>query len=180
MAAIDDRPDAVCDLSTPEGFERLVLASQARLRRFLLRKGVPAQEAQELCQDAFLTLWQNRHKPRNPRTFLMGIANRLALAYHRKRDRLPTVCLDEAPAGVQAVAIAGPSPASGLPADSGRTATLTALLKRLTLRQRQVVDMVWLQEVPRRAAAGQLGISEGALRFHEKRALDRLRSARSS
>lgn len=54
-------------------------------------------------------------------------------------------------------------------------AVVLPLLDRLTKRQREVVELVWLQSRSRRDAAHQLGITEGALRFHEKQALDRLK-----
>jgi RNA polymerase sigma-70 factor (ECF subfamily) len=178
VAQNDDRPEDEFDLSTPEGCERLVLACQGRLLRFLLGKGVLAEDAKQLCQDAFLTLWQNRHKPRSPQGFPMGIANRLAMAYHRKRGRLPTVSMEDTSVEVRAVPGAEAAQTTDPPADPALPVTIGALLSSLTPRQREVIELVRLQGISRRDAARRLGISEGALRFHEKQALDRLRALR--
>jgi RNA polymerase sigma-70 factor (ECF subfamily) len=171
----DDKPTDAFDLSTGQGFERFVLACQQRLFAFLLRKGVHTDDAEELCQDALLTLWHNQHRPRNARTFVMGIANRLAMAYHRKRARLQTVSIDDAPTEVHAIPEADAVSADDPRADAELRVAIAALLDRLTPRQREVVELVRLQGLPRRDAARQLGITEGALRFHEKQGLDRMR-----
>ena len=175
MAASDDKPENDFDLSTHGGFERFVLTCQARLQRFLLRKGVLAEDAKQLCQDAFLTLWQNRHKARRPETFVMGIGNRFAMAYHRKRVRLQSVSIEDVPAEVRAAPAAEGGLVENPMGESAVTAALVARLERLPPRQREVIELVWLQRSSRRDAARTLGISEGALRFHEKQALDRLR-----
>jgi RNA polymerase sigma factor (sigma-70 family) len=52
---------------------------------------------------------------------------------------------------------------------------LVALLDRLPPRQREVIELVWLEHCSRPDAARQLGITEGALRIREKRALDILK-----
>jgi RNA polymerase sigma-70 factor (ECF subfamily) len=174
--AKDKAPSAPveADLSTREGFERFVLDCQERVFRFLLRKGVPAQDALELRQDAFLTLWKNRSKPRNPQTFLMGVANRLAMAHHRKSVRLQTVSIKETTTPLPA-----PQPAeteTALDKDH-LSPELLAMLNALTNRQRQVIELVWLQNIPREEAADRLGITQGALRYHEKMAMDQLRES---
>ena len=177
MAPNDDKPTDEFDLSTGQGFERFVLACQTRVFRFLVGKGVPVQDAKQLCQDAILTLWQNRHRPRNPQTFLMGIANRLAMAYHRKRVRLRTVSIEDVPAEAHAIPAAEPPPVDDPPAGPTPPTTRVALLDKLTPRLREVIEMVQFQGLSRRDAARQLGITEGALRVREKRALDILRES---
>jgi len=144
----------------------LVLQCQARLHRFLLRKGVLAEDAKQLCQDAFLTLWLNRHRPRDPQAFLMGIASRLAMAYHRKRGRLQTVSIEAVSAEVQAAAVDDP------PADPAPSTTPVVPLDKLTPRLREAIELVQVQGVSRADAARRLGIPAGTLRVRVKRALD--------
>lgn len=173
LSAEHDRgcASAEADLSTEEGFDRFILDCQERVFRHLLRRGVPAQEAQDLRQDAFLVLWKNRGKPRNPRTFVMGIANRLATAYHRKSLRLPTVSIEETHVDAPAADVDDATTAEpqDLPPE------LTSALASLTRRQREVIDLVWLQDLSREEAAKKLGITQGALRYHEMHARDALR-----
>jgi RNA polymerase sigma factor (sigma-70 family) len=175
VAPNDNKPTDEFDLSTGQGFERFVLACQTRVIRFLGGKGVPVQDAEQLCQDAFLTLWQNRHKPRDPQTFLMGIANRLAMAYHRKRRRLPTVSIEDVPTEVYAVPATQADPVDDSRAGPTPSSTHVALLDKVSPRLREVIEMVQVQGFSRRDAARQLGITEGTLRVREKRAKDILR-----
>ncbi len=167
-----DADAAAIDLATEDGFARFVLECQERVYRFLLRRGVPSLEAQDLRQEAFLVLWRSRGKPRNPRTFLLGVANRLAMAYHRQQLQLPTASIEEMDPALFAsndreAAAAGPQRIS--PA-------IAAAIGRLTRRQREVIELVWLQNLSRTEAAQRLGITAGALRYHEKVAFDRLRA----
>jgi RNA polymerase sigma factor (sigma-70 family) len=175
VAPNDDKPTDEFDLSTGQGFERFVLACQTRVFRFLGGKGVNTHDAEDLCQDAILTLWQNRHKPRNPQTFVIGIANRLAMAYHRKRVRLRTVSLEDVPAEAHAVPAAEGMPVDDPLADSAISAARVARLGRLPPRQREVIELVWLEHYSRPDAARQLGIAESTLRVHEKRARHNLK-----
>jgi DNA-directed RNA polymerase specialized sigma24 family protein len=155
VAPNDNRPTDEFDLSTGQGFERFVLACQTRVFRFLGGKGVNTHDAEDLCQDAILTLWQNRQKPRNPQTFVIGIA----MAYHRKRVLLRTVSLEDVPAEVHAVAAAEPPAVDDPPAGPTPSTTRVALLDKLTPRLREVIELVQLQGVSRRDAARQLGIT---------------------
>jgi RNA polymerase sigma-70 factor (ECF subfamily) len=161
---------AEADLSTREGFERFILDYQKDVFRFLLRRGVPVQTAPDLRQDAFLVLWKDREKPRDPRAFLLGVANRLATAYHRESLQLPTVSLEETHADAPAADIDdAPDDAPQAPPPE-----LAFALADLTPRQREVIDLVWLKDLSRGEAAARLGITQGALRYHEKRAFDAL------
>ena len=54
------------DVRTEAGFARFVRETQARLRAFLRSKGLRPPDADDLAQEAYLTLWKRRADARNP------------------------------------------------------------------------------------------------------------------
>ncbi|WP_231638261.1 RNA polymerase sigma factor [Piscinibacter sakaiensis] len=57
-----------------------------RVRRLLARKGMPAQEAEDVVQEAWLRLhrYQQQHEVKEPEAFLATAARRLAIDQHRR------------------------------------------------------------------------------------------------
>ena len=166
------------DPATVGGFARLAIEARPKVLRFLQTKGIPSAEAHDLCQEVLLVAWSRRRRLPRPESFLYGVATRLALAYHRAE---PTglVSFEH----LQAEEIPSLSPAGRGRTDLGglsaRSAALSeyldGLLVTLSPRQREVLVLVWLRGLGRRQAAEELGIAEGTLRYHEKKALDRLK-----
>lgn len=172
MPERNDNPAVPPDIRTEAGFEHFVRETQNGLLHFILRKGIPVPEAEDLAQEAYLTLWKRRADARNPRAFLLGIANTLVCAHHRWSIRLDLVDLEGE--SLEAVSPSGPDTAEP-PAEPAIVELIRNGLGTLSQRQRQVLELVWLQNHPRPEAAAMLGISPNSLRVHEKRALDALR-----
>jgi DNA-directed RNA polymerase specialized sigma24 family protein len=168
MKEPDDTVSA--DLLTAEGFVEFYLRYGPRLLRFLVAQGVPKDEAEHLYQDAFVVLWRRRDATAITVRFLYGVTRLLLLAW-RPRNCVKLVSLDgfgddDAQLGIP------PEPA---PPASRLSAWLNRALALLTRRQRAAVEGVLLDGQPRCDIAARLGISEGALRYHEYMALKRLR-----
>jgi RNA polymerase sigma-70 factor (ECF subfamily) len=71
-------------------FDQLVRRFDRRVFNFLLRRGVPEGDAEDLVQDAFLEAWKSipRYSPRwRFSTWLYTIASRQGIHLHRRRAR---------------------------------------------------------------------------------------------
>ncbi len=173
MPERDDNPIIPRDLRTEAGFEHFVRETQNDLLHFILRKGIPVTEAEDLAQESYLTLWKRRADARNPRAFLLGIANTLVCAHRRAVCNLNFVELsDHTPELPQSEPTAGQPDAVTL-----RDRLSSAGLGKLTRALRDVLELVWLKGYTRPEAAAALGITQSALRVREKRALDALRES---
>jgi RNA polymerase sigma-70 factor (ECF subfamily) len=115
----------------------------------VLRKlGASRADAEDLCQEVFLAMWLRResYDPQRPlRPWLMGIAYRTRLHHLRRGGR-------ERPYALVDRADDAPLPDERLDAESARSLVLAALA-RLPDRQRRVVVLHDLEEVPIREIA---------------------------
>jgi RNA polymerase sigma-70 factor (ECF subfamily) len=136
------------------------------VHRTLRRLGTSPSETDDLAQEVFLALrncW-SRYDPGRPlRPYLFGIAFRMVLAHHRKRNR-------EVAFEVVEVSDTGPGPDDALQSKQARALVLAAL-ERIPLPRRAVLLMHDLDDVPVEDVAAALGIPKFT-------AYSRLRKAR--
>lgn len=88
-AFLDGRVDA---------FNTLVWRWEKRLYNFILRYLGDREDAKDLCQKAFIQVYQNIHRLRDPRNFstwLYQIALNMCRDEHRRRQRHPTFSLED-------------------------------------------------------------------------------------
>src|SRR5260221_244752 len=74
------RASALMTWQTPQGFEQFYKTEFIRVRAFLARHGCPRPLLDDLTQDTFVCMWQQRFAFRGqarPATFLLGIARNL-------------------------------------------------------------------------------------------------------
>ncbi len=80
----------------PENFESLLLRVQPTLKQILGRYQIPAEDAEDVLQDALLTLlykWETVHKPE---AWLIGTLRRRCIMYWRSRRSRLYEAVDEA------------------------------------------------------------------------------------
>ena len=124
-------------------------------------------QAQEVLQDAYLRILDGRARFRGEssfRTWLFGVVRNVARGARRRaalRAALGLRFAREQPS--RASAEAGPEPA------------LRAALLRLSVRQREVLMLVFYNELSIHEAAQALGISLGSARVHYERGKAALR-----
>lgn len=137
------------------GLELLYEASYARLVATIRAvSGVPADEAEEAVQDAFLRLigcWQRISGYEDPEAWLRKVA--LGYASNRRRKALN---------GIRAL-WRQPRP-SDRAESSADGVDVERALKALPLKQRQVIVLVHLMGLDVKAAARVLGIPEGTVK----------------
>ena len=107
------------------------------------------------------------------KTWLFGVIRHTA-AEHRRRAALRRLWLPLARADGAALRDAAPDPASALERSEAST-RLVAALRALPRRQREVLHLVFYQELTVREAAAVLGVTVGAAGQHYERGKRRLR-----
>lgn len=177
--------------------DRLLAAARPRLTRLAQLRGVPPEEADDVVQDTLLIAWQRLGRLREPARFdawLDGICRNRCR--HHRRDAQAMARRDASAPGARgdsggAAAPAGAGwpgrgdeladPLGFDPAEDLARQDWEALLDRalgyLSAQARSVVELCYLAEEPRRAAAERLGLSVGALEMRAHRARRQLRAA---
>jgi RNA polymerase sigma-70 factor (ECF subfamily) len=132
--------------------------------------------AQDVLQTAYLKVLQGRAKfasRSSVKSFLFGVTRRTAAEHRRAtavRRLLPLSWLDGRPEGRSSEAD------PGLAAERSEEATrLVTALRELTGRQREVLHLVFYQELTIAEAAEVIGVSLGTARTHYERGKQRLR-----
>lgn len=146
-----------------------------RLKAFLMRQGVPAAQAEDLAQEAMLSLWRKAHlfdpAKASAATWLFTIARNLRIDAIR-RERRPE--LDPADPML--------SPQADIGADDGMALAegedrLRAALKILPADQAQVIEWSFFHDKPHSQIAVELGIPLGTVKSRLRLAMVRLRAA---
>jgi RNA polymerase sigma factor (sigma-70 family) len=182
------------DLRTHQGFERFAHQTKAWIHSYFARRRVPFEDIQDLAQDAIAIVWEKRDHVVESKAFafLFSVTRRVHLRYMEHHARESSVIRE---LGFQAVNRRRTavdrfqqdrlgSESSGIvdakaPTPSTEDALrLEALFQRLSARQRQVMELVWIQGLPRGKAAKTLGIRPSTLRAYEAAAMAKLRGVR--
>ncbi len=133
------------------------------------------EEAQEVLQASYLKVVDGRAKFRGEsslRTWFFGVVKRTAQERRRFRAVRRMAQLD----WFRGIAAAAPEPTpERLSEDAERRQQLQTLLSRLSRRQREVLHLVFYQELSIEQAGKVLGLSVGTARTHYERGKRELR-----
>lgn len=91
-SAMSAAPPFTAQAAQPPAFEALYDATFAAVWRTLARLGVPHPSLDDACQEVFLVVHRRKHEFQgrsNPRTWVVGIAIRIAADYRRSAKRRP-------------------------------------------------------------------------------------------
>jgi RNA polymerase sigma factor (sigma-70 family) len=153
------------DSTTSPGFDHRFEALTAIAYRVGYRLLGDREEAREVAQEAMARAFARwRRIAGYDEAWVARVSTNLAIDRYRRRR--PTIPLDEL--------------AVGLSADHATTALerhgLVHSLRKLPRRQREVVVLRYLADLPERDVASLLGTTVGSVKQHAHRALSRLRS----
>ncbi len=133
------------------------------------------QEALEIVQQTYLEVLEGRAdlaSAKKPRAFLFGVARNVARSRRRRRSIWGRIV------GVEPLELQAPS-VSVDPEDAAShnecTERLWSMLKSLPDRQREVVALVFGDDLTVEEAAESMGVSVGSARTHYHRAKKKLR-----
>lgn len=144
-----------------------------RVKAYLLRLGAPSAVAEELAQEALLSMWRKAHlfdpAKASAATWLFTIARNLRIDVIR-RERHPE--LD--PEGFMPEPDADPDAGLVLAENDGR---LRIALKELPADQIRVVELSFFADKPHSQIARELGIPLGTVKSRLRLAMGRLKRA---
>jgi RNA polymerase sigma factor (sigma-70 family) len=155
-------------------FEVLIRRHRVELERYCWRLGLPDHHAEDVLQQAFIRAWVALRRGGNvgqPRAWLYRIVHNAALNAHRSARLRTHESIDAAVEGSLALA-----PAEDL---ETRLLAMDALrhVAALPHMQRRAVVMTAIEGRSHEEAAGELGVTDGAVRGLLHRARTKLRAA---
>jgi RNA polymerase sigma-70 factor (ECF subfamily) len=152
--------------------EQIYEEERANIYSYLLYLGLPAGQAQELAQDAFLTMYRKMLKGDaigNPRAWLYKVAHNLARRSYTREPRFDEMNPDAERADT------GPDPERML-IEKRRKSALYEAMRGLSPQQRNCLHLR-VQGLRYREIAGAIGISTSAVGEFLRRASVRLKEA---
>lgn len=155
-----------------DAFERFFRRHHAALFRYLRRRGLPGDVAEDVIQNAFVRIWKRRDEinpSKSLRAYLFRIGYTRALNHFRDTAKFDdTAVLDEH------AAAAAPD------ADAAHQMLLDDLhdaVESLPERRRAVFELCFMEDLTYREAADALGIARKTVENHMGRALKDIRAA---
>ncbi len=171
--AMDDLLRRVAETCDRAAFAALFAYFAPRIKSYLMRLGAPAALADDLAQEAMLSLWRKAHlfdpAKASAATWLFTIARNLRIDAIR-REKRPE--LD--PVDFQPEAPPDAVDAMTLAAGEGQ---LRAALKHLPPDQIAVIEQSFFADKPHSQIAAELGIPLGTVKSRLRLAMARLKSA---
>lgn len=168
---MDDLLDRVSRERDRAAFALLFAHFAPRVKAYLLRLGAPPALAEDLAQEALLTLWRKAHlfdpAKASAATWLFTIARNLRIDVIRREKRPvldPDDFLPEAP----------PAADDGM-ALAGEEDRLRLALKELPADQIEVVQLSFFADKPHSQIASELGIPLGTVKSRLRLAMARLK-----
>lgn len=152
-------------------FRRFFDRNHAGLLRYLARRGVPDEVADDLAQGAFVYLWEHRETldpARSVRAYLFRIAHTRALNHFRDTARLVREVPDDA--GLET------APQSDAAEAEQLNRALAAAIEALPERRRAVFELCFVQGLSHKEAAEALSLSPKTIEHQMGYALKTLRA----
>lgn len=143
-----------------------------RLKGYLVRLGAPPAQAEELAQDAMVSVWRKADQfdpgRSSAATWIFRIARNLRLDLARR---------DQVMAGFEPDMADAPETPEGATLARQRDERIRTALAGLSQEQVQVLRLSFFQDRPHSEIAGQLNLPLGTVKSRIRLALQRLRTA---
>jgi RNA polymerase sigma-70 factor (ECF subfamily) len=171
-----ERLTAVAEREERAAFADLFRYLAPRFRAFAQGMGVSPNQAEELAQEAMISVWRKAAtfdpKLASPATWLFTIVRNKRIDMFR-RDRRPHVPLDQAP---DRTADERRGPEGAYRAGRARNAVQQALTT-LSPEQRMVIHKAFVEDKTHSEVAAELELPLGTVKSRIRLALDRMRGA---
>lgn len=168
---------AIAEQQDRESFRALFDHFAPRVKNFLLRSGVSETIAEDLAQEALLSVWRKAQLFDPARsaasTWIFTIARNLRIDFHR-RDRVGAHAsnIDD----VEGEFLVDPSPAADQTVATGQSdAQVRTALANLSIEQRQVLELAFYEEKAHSEIARTLDIPLGTVKSRIRLAAEKLR-----
>lgn len=148
---------------------------EAKIYHYIYRRCGDQVMAEDLTAQVFLKMLESIHDGKSWHSSFSGwlyrIAHNLVIDQYRRRDRQPSVNIDDAPP--TAANVEDPVATAEMNIDAER---LRAAIRRLTDEQAEVVSLRFLEGYSIAEVAAMVGRTEGAIKALQYRAVAALRS----
>jgi RNA polymerase sigma-70 factor (family 1) len=156
-----------------QAFEKIYKLYSARLYGNLIKLVKSELETQEILQDVFLKIWNNRHgidTEKSFRSYLFKIAENKVYDFFRKaaRDKKKVLALQD-------IATSGYMPVEDMLASDAKTAMLEKAIESLSPQRQQVFRLCKLEGKSYKEAGEILGISASTISDHIVKATKSIR-----
>jgi RNA polymerase sigma-70 factor (ECF subfamily) len=175
MSNVDELVLAIARNRDRGAFADLFQVFAPKVKGFLMRQGLPSEEAEELAQETMVTVWRKAELFDPARaaasTWIFCIARNLRIDALRREGRAAAYRLDlseepDAPATPEVEHLL-----------RQRDARVRAELAQLSAAQREVLRLAFFQDRPHSEIAELLDLPLGTVKSRIRLALDRLRRA---
>jgi RNA polymerase sigma-70 factor (ECF subfamily) len=163
----------VAEARDREALTRLFQLFAPRIKSMMLRLGADQAQAEDLTQEALLTVWRKAHlySPEKgaASTWIFTIARNLRIDLVRRHSSKPWVDLDD-------VELASDAPlGSDTVEQSQIIARVAKAIEHLPVDQRKVVELSFVQDLAHSEIAERIGIPLGTVKSRLRLAYERLR-----
>ncbi|HSI41277.1 MAG TPA: sigma-70 family RNA polymerase sigma factor [Xanthobacteraceae bacterium] len=145
-----------------------------RLKSYLIRAGAPAASAEELAQEALLSVWRKASyfdpAKAGAAAWIFSIARNLRIDALRRQGRAARIEPDPSD---EPDAVPGADSLLGL---AERERHVRSALGALSAEQRRVIELAFFEDKPHSAIAQELGIPLGTVKSRLRLAMGRLRT----
>lgn len=159
-----------------EAFTRLYDHTASRIYPVCMHLLGQREAAEEALQEAFVRIWHQASTYSAHRggvlTWMISIARYRAIDQLRHRGRRPETDLDDAPAVALTDHAPGPQEYSAMATDA---AALSRCLDTLTAKQREAIQLAFLQGLSHDEVCGRLGRPLGSIKSWIRRGLQSLK-----
>ncbi len=172
-----DRSEAVGPITLDEAYlRRLIEECGPFLQRFLLSRGAPVSDVQDLVQESFTIFWEKRQsaKPGKEPAFLNGIA-RHVLLNHRRRMLFRESIVNRHASLIAEQTHSGSCPASSQFTQDEQNQHVEGLFRQLPPKMGQIMRALYLEGKTRKEVARLRGITLRVVAKAEAEALKKLR-----
>lgn len=153
----------------------LYAEEHSRLKRMLVRRGMSAQNAADVVQEAFIRLLRSQNEEiRDPQAYLRRTTESAAIDYYRHEQRVSRLVVSAAEPD-ETVADSRPLP-DALIVTAEEIATLTRAMQDLPPRAREVMMLHKFEGLSYGEIAEQLGIAKNTVMVHMVKALSVLKA----
>lgn len=165
---------AIAQSGDRDAFARLFRHFAPRIKTYLVRQGAEAAVADDLAQEAMLSVWRKSATFDPARagaaTWIFTIARNLRIDQLR-RERRPSIEMDDPDL------VADPAPRADEVVDAGQRERLVrAALGALPAEQAQVVGLSFFEDAPHAEIAQRLKIPLGTVKSRLRLAMKRIRA----
>ncbi len=163
----------VAEARDKQAFSELFTHYGPRLKSFMLRKGSPTEEAEDLVQETMIAVWRKAHLYASDKgsvtTWVYTVARNLRIDRYRRNGAVHLTGLDDYDEA------ADDTPSDDVVNRSQEDSLVRAALAELPGEQSEILRLSYIQDMPQSEIAEKLNIPLGTVKSRMRLAYRRMR-----